>query len=333
MRKILYIILSSVFFWVACSKTNEIESQLTGRSIEISFSVNKFFGSKGAPRIPAVNPGSDAERQIGNLYLFLFNNAGANPSRYYINAATFAGGTWNAADKKVVLDMKQVEAGKRQVYVVANIDATMKNQLDAVSSVAELQNVFKTLAQPWSTNIGSPLLMSGNATHNFRLNHLLDHVVLIRAVAKVELNIKLSEKFQLKAIVNGGNLEGIKYKYVNFDKNTYIVKPAVKPNNPANSALDAWPQTGDWTLWGSSLNLPTPPDTGAGYTLDGEKVTELRLITYLNERDENGAVIEIVLPRIDEGFLPPPEFGPELYRLPLPEKILRNHWYQYDVTI
>ncbi|WP_394358364.1 hypothetical protein, partial [Porphyromonas gulae] len=29
----------------------------------------------------------------------------------------------------------------------------------------------------------------------------------------------------------------------------------------------------------------------------------------------------------------PPEFGPELYRLPLPEKVLRNHWYKYEVEI
>ncbi|PVZ04547.1 hypothetical protein C7382_1322, partial [Porphyromonas loveana] len=33
------------------------------------------------------------------------------------------------------------------------------------------------------------------------------------------------------------------------------------------------------------------------------------------------------------GNLPPPEFGPELYRLPLPEKVIRNNWYKYDLTI
>jgi hypothetical protein len=36
---------------------------------------------------------------------------------------------------------------------------------------------------------------------------------------------------------------------------------------------------------------------------------------------------------VDDGPLPPPEFGPELYRLPLPEKIERNNWYRYDIEI
>ena len=56
-------------------------------------------------------------------------------------------------------------------------------------------------------------------------------------------------------------------------------------------------------------------------------------ITYLNERDSKGATVEVALPRVDDGIFSSFEFGPELYRLPLPDKILRNHWYKYEVEI
>ncbi|KKC51911.1 major fimbrial subunit protein (FimA), partial [Porphyromonas gulae] len=139
-------------------------------------------------------------------------------------------------------------------------------------------------------------------------------------------------KFQTKAVVYQGNLTGHKYRYVNFDKDTYVVKPTTKPDNLISSANGVWPQITDWTVWGASLNASPAPDAGTDYTLDANgKVTALRIITYLNERDSKGAIVEIALPRVDDGTLPPPEFGPELYRLPLPDKILRNNWYKYDI--
>ncbi len=119
--------------------------------------------------------------------------------------------------------------------------------------------------------------------------------------------------------------------------NTYAVKPEIKTPNLVNSSTSTWPNTASWTTWGASLNsISNPPDTGTGYIISGEKVTTLKLITYLNERDETeaqNALIEIELPRVDSGPLPPPEFGPELYRLLLPKKIERNNWYRYDIEI
>ncbi len=331
-NRLLYVTLILSLLFIACSK-NDVPDTANNNPIEIYFRVidftqNNTRGTKEA--------GSDAEQKVNNLYLFLFDNAGANPERYYIENATFTGGTWDAAAMKVRLDMTQVNAGDRQVYVIANIDAALKASLDGVTSVAALQSVFKTTAQPWSSLIASPFLMTGNRAHNFAQNYQLDNVQLIRAVAKVEINIELSDKLQtIPADVQvGGNLGNFKYRYVNFDTRTYVVKPASKPDNIVNSTNDTWPIITGWTPWGASLNVTPAPDAGTGYILNSASgVTRLQIITYLNERDNKGAAIEIALPGVDDGELPPPEFGPELYRLPLPDKIQRNHWYKYNIQI
>lgn len=330
-KYLLYLSFLASLFFVSCSKT-PVEPT-TNKSIEISLRVHEFTKTRGVVWGER-NEGSNAERVITNLYLFLFDSTGANPTKYYIDGTTFSGGTWSLTDMKVKLDMTQAEAGERRVYVIANVDALLKTALDTVMTESSLQTVKRGTLQPWSTNIASPFLMSGNKTHNFIANYLLDNVALVRAVAKVELNISLSEKFQTMPTIISSSLSGFKFRYVDFDKETYVVKPTNKPDNLISSANNVWPQITDWTEWGASLNTSPVPDVGMGYTLDTDgKVIALRLITYLNERDTKGTVVEIALPRVDDGFLPPPEFGPELYRLPLPDKILRNHWYKYDVQI
>lgn len=323
--KLLYATLISGLLFAACIRENIGEPVADNKPIEISFRVVDFTQSEARS---TKSSGSQQEQSVDNLYLFLFNNAGTNPERYYIESATFAGGTWDAAGMKVKLDMTQTEAGARQVYAVANIDAAMKTALDGVAAVTAFQTVFRTTAQPWSPNIASAFLMTGNKSHNFAPDHLLDNVPLIRAVAKIELNVKLSALFRVT-----GN-DNYKHRLVNFDTRTYVEKPASKPDNLASSVGNAWPNLSDWTGWSNSLSGTPAPDAGLGYTTDASgKITALRLITYLNERDNKGAAIEIALPRVDDGELPPPEFGPELYRLPLPDKIQRNHWYKYDVEI
>ncbi|NLD24805.1 MAG: hypothetical protein GX670_11345 [Bacteroidales bacterium] len=82
----------------------------------------------------------------------------------------------------------------------------------------------------------------------------------------------------------------------------------------------------------------TQNDEIANYTLTGDKVTGLTITTYLNERDtynqENPRTsVELSLPYISDGPLPPPEFGDENYKLPLPTTIERNTWYVYDIEI
>lgn len=333
--KVLYITLLSGLLLAGCSKDNGMDPVLNNRGIELSFRVDDFI--RGAV-VRATDNGSTAEQAVTSLYLFLFDNTGANPVRYYIDGATFSGGTYSAADKKITLDMTQAEAGARQVHIVANC-GDLKTQLDGVTTVAGLQSVFRDTPQPWSANIASPILMSGSKTHDFRDvaggGFQLNSVPLTRAIAKIELNVKLTPGFQVVPTTNGGNITEYRYRYVDFDTRTYVVKPMpTKPANLGSSSANAWPNTAGWTPWGALLNGATPPDAGTGYTLDNNgKVTGLRLITYLNERDEAGAVVEIELPRVDAGPLPPPEFGPELYRLPMPDKIERNTWYRYDIEI
>lgn len=342
--KLLNITLLLGLLFAACSRENGMEPVLDDHPITLSFSVDdfnrgaNFKGNEvGGNSLRATDDGSTSEQDVNNLYLFLFDNTGANPIKYYIDAATFSGGTWvnSASEKKITLNLTQAEAGERQVHIIANC-ADLKTQLDGVTTVAGLQTVYRNTAQPWSTDINTPILMAGSATHNFiTQGHQLNSVHLIRAIAKIELNVTLTSGFQVVPTITSGNLAEYRYRYVNFDTRTYVEKPMPsKPNNLVSSSLDAWPATGSWTPWGASLNGSPLPDTGTGYILDaGGKVTGLKLITYLNERDEAGAVVEIELPRVDSGPLPPPEFGPELYRLPLPEKIERNMWYRYDIEI
>jgi hypothetical protein len=331
--KVLYITLLSGLLLAGCSKDNGMDPVLNNRGIELSFRVDDFL--RGAV-VRATDNGSTAEQAVTSLYLFLFDNTGANPVRYYIDGATFSGGTYSADEKKIILDMTQAEAGARQVHIVANC-GDLKTQLDGVTTVAGLQSVFRSTPQPWSADIASPILMSGSKTHDFRDvtggGFQLNSVSLTRAVAKIELNVTLTSGFQVVPTINGGNITEYRYRYVDFDTRTYVVKPATKPANLTSSSTDTWPNTGNWTHWGALLNGATPTDAGTGYTLSGGKVTGLRLITYLNERDEAGAVVEIALPRVDAGPLPPPELGPELYRLPMPDKIERNTWYRYDIEI
>lgn len=332
-KYLLYASFLTSFLLISCSK-NTPDVPEANRSIEISLRVDDFTQTGETVRKER-NQGSEAERLITNLYLLLFDPSGANPAKYYIAGNTFSGGTWHADDMKVKLDMTQSEAGERKVYVIANVDNTLKTALDAVVGESDLQAVKRSMAEPWSPGMSSPFLMSGNKLHNFSANYLLDNVPLCRAIAKIELNITLSEKFQILPAANGGNLADYRYRYVNFDRDTYVVKPLpTKPDNPVSSNDGAWPQIAGWMPWGTSLNVSPAPDAGSGYTMDsGGKIKSLRIITYLNERDKKGAAVEVALPRVDDGELPPPEFGPELYRLPLPEKVLRNHWYKYDITI
>ncbi len=237
-------------------------------------------------------------------------------NKYYIESPNFTGGSWNSTDNKVSLNLTQAEAGTRNVYIVANCSG-LKEKLDQVKLLSDLQNVFQTNEMPWSTILKTPILMSGNKTHNFNENYQLNNVKLIRAVAKVQLNVNLTSVHQGKPSSGEDNSDQYKYKFINFDKDTYVLKPTSKPDNLTSSSA--------WVSWNDDIT---------SYTLDADgKVTKLTLTTYLNERDNAGTSIELSLPYFDGGFLPPPEFGDETYKLQLPTKIERNHWYKYDIHI
>ena len=319
MKKYYYILLFTIttILLGACSSNDIPDGEVPNdkNTIEIGISSKNYTIHKTSTKLAmvrATDAGTDEEQKVENIYLFLFDNSGANAVKYYINSATFTGGTWSEADKKVTLAMTQAAAGERQVYVVANC-ADIQTALSGVTTVTQLQAVLKETAQPWSDNIKTPILMSGGATHNFVNNRVLSAVHLERAVAKVELKVKLQDAFQSVVTDNSGKTPEYRYRYVDFDKNTYVINPGSKTDALATS---------DWTDW-----------TYADVTVVEGKATDLKLTTYLNERFTTGAKIEIQMFYNDGGLLPPPEFGFETYTLPLPDEVVRNTWYKYDIEI
>lgn len=337
----LYIFLFVALLFVACSADEKVDGLQDKRKIEIAFSmpaysVERMDGTGGTRLTRSTDEGTTVERQIDDLYLLLFKEDGTDPLTYYINAAgdfSYEGkeGNWNGTTNTVKLELTQSEAGTRQVYVVANCRADLKTKLDAVTTVTgtgetALQNVLRDVLHPWSPTLTTPILMSGKAMHNFITNYQLSNVALTRAVAKLQLNITLTAQRQGAPTINEGipgdytTVHPYKYKLVDFDKNTYVLKPAP-------TKTDALASSADWINWDAVGAL-------SSYTLDGGgKVTTLSLSTYLNERDNAGTAVELQLPYYSGGTLPPPQFGNEGYKITLPTAVQRNHWYVYDVEI
>ena len=316
MKMNIYIIGFLSLLLTACSSDDiPVGDNFDTKNITLSFQVNSFV--KGSLK-SATDNGSIDEQAIENLYVFLFPTSGTQTFKsYYISSVSFTGGSWNSTDNKVSLNLTQAEAGNRNVYVVANCSSVLKTSLDGISTIAELQTALQSNETPWSAILTTPILMSGNKTHNFNTNYQLNNVLLIRAVAKVQLNVTLTSVHQGKPLSGEGGSDHYKYKFINFDKDTYVLKPTSKPDNLTSSSA--------WVSWNDAIT---------SYTLDSSgKVTNLTLKTYLNERDNAGTSIELSLPYFDGGFLPPPEFGDETYKLQLPAKIERNNWYVYDVEI
>ncbi len=314
MKKIAYITLFLSVLFISCSSDNTSNSDVENNNIELVLRVNSYI--KNVTKA-TTNQGTTEEQTVDNLYVFLFPPTTSSQTliKYYISTPEFTGGSWNDNDMKISLKLTQAEAGIRNVYIVANC-SSIKADLDAVTSLSQLQSVLQTTTNPWSPNIPSPILMSGNKTHDFNTNYQLNSIPLIRAIAKVELNIKLATEHQDLPIV--ASKAQYNYKYIDFDKNTYVLKLSGRTENLESSTA--------WTAWEAA-------GTTTSYVLDQGRVTNLTLVTYLNERDNAGSAIEISLPYQATGPLPPPEFGNETYKLLLPAKIERNNWYVYDVEI
>lgn len=309
MRKVnyIYLILFTALLFVACS-SDDMPEKSSDNKVELSYAISNFDISGVTTR--ATDVGSAAEQQVDNLYLFLFDAGGDNPIKYYVDNS-FSNGQWNTTEGKITLELTQAEAGTRQVYLVANVSPVIKTTLDGVSTLAALKAVKSTVNTPWSSTLTTPILMSGNATHNFVTNRILSSVPLTRALAKIELNVTLPAKHQDE------DASHYRYNFIDFDKNTYVLKPTAKTDELVTSGWQAWQAA----------------STVSSYTLTGGKVANLKVITYINERDNPGSYIDIQLPYNPGGPLPPPEFGGDTFKLPLPSKIERNHWYKFDITL
>ena len=268
------------------------------------------------------------ENEIENIYILMF---GDDVKRYYTKTATFSDGAWDKTSNNVKIKLPQSKAGQRDVYVIANVSDALKAVLDLVNDVDGLKNALETKATPWSgasagNNLKHPILMSGNKPHNFvTQGRVLSSVELIRAVAKVELNVKLPAKHQSK---NGSDY---KYNFVDFDKRTYVLENTNKPDDQKASTGNSADTPATWV----PFDADGTTDHVSSYEVDEVSglVTNLKIVTYINEKTNANSYIEIQLPYKDGGFLPPPEFGPETFILPRQGKIERNHWYKYDVDL
>lgn len=300
---------------MACSNDGDIyKYNIDNEKVELSVQIKNYV--KGSLK-SSTDAGSSEEQVIENLYVFLFPTTSLqNLKTYDISKSNFAGGSWSSAENKVRLDLTQAEAGDRDVCIVANYSPSLKTLLDTVTTIDGLRSLLQSNDKPWSPTLTTPMLMSGNTTHNFISNNQLNSVSLVRALSKVQLNIKLSSSHQ-DFPISAEDIAQYKYKIINFEKNTYIFKP-IAPKNELISLSS-------WSTWNDQIT---------SYTLDNQgKVTSLTLITYLNESENAETIIEFSIPYIDGGFLPPPEFGDETYKLHMPSKIERNHWYIYDIEI
>lgn len=349
MKRILYISLLAVLLFPACT-SEEVPGEDTGsENIELLFSVSNYqMTTVRAATRATQNAGSSFEQAIKDFYLFLFpeGTSTSQTRSYYVDAvagtviqvypATGSSGTYVATDKKVLLNLTQAEAGNRDVYIVANTagNTTLQTALDGVTTLSGLQALLSTEDTPWSPVLSTPILMSGSKSHNFMTTDRVlgtgaagnEPLRLVRALAKIELNITLKDEHKSTAIAD------YKYKYTNFHKETNVIKKVTSTGTDkyASSSTSVWPITTDWTPWGSALDAK---GVGSSHTVSGGVVTTLKLVTYVNERDGAGAAIEIEVPYNGSGPLPPPEFGPELYKLEFPEGIQRNYWYVHQIEI
>ena len=285
----------------------------------------------------ATDAGTTEEQAVSNLYLFLFDTVTPdNTESYYISGPTFADGSWTTgATGNIKLNLKQEDVGTRLVYIVANYGVGLDHA--NIKSENNLKEVVKTTDEPWSPTLTTPIIMEGSQTHDFITNRVLGgttatNIKLTRALAKIELNIDLEKSFQSPVANVDGKTSAYQYRFVNFDKETYVLNPGTKTENDLKTSHDNLATT--WFNW-----------TYDDITVDNNGVaTNLKLSTYLNERFKpgdnasiedklKGAYIEIRMIYNDGGLLPPPEFAPETYTFPTFGKVERNYKYVFDTSI
>ena len=298
MRYFTYIVLFTVLLF-SCAKEEGLDKP-DNKKVEILLSVNNY--TKSGETDGKKDPGTAAEREIRNLYLFLFSTSGAKTESYEITNTVFSGGQWSQTDGKITLALTQEAVGTRGVYIIANYDA-IKSKLSLVTKPEDLNDIFSTLNEPWSNQLTTPILMVGHKEHNFATSNILDKVSLERAIAKLKFMVTLSPTQQAAPGV-------YKYRYVNFATDTRALKDKTKSSSGFVAS--------DW----KNITLQ-----------DGSFSVE----TYLNENykaDESGRTrVEIIIPDKNDGLLPPPEFGDEVYRLLLPKEVERNTFYQYNISL
>lgn len=334
---ILIMVIAGLLF-ASCTKDNVSENPV---QVVIAFAPENYTDAAvfGNSRAATTRTTATAEEmKLTNAYIILFDNAGANPLKYYIEPGTNETDfqwIWGANTPTTQwarlkfypknnsgVYMTAAELGTRKIYLFANVNNALKTTLDGIATeTALISNHVVYTGEPWS--ITTPLLMEGFATHNFENEGAVTATIpLRRAVAKLEIDITLAGSYQ-STVTND-----YKYRYLQFGNQSYLLEHALPQvlgqvvNNPANG-----------TSWN---NIPAI----SLITNGGGKVTGIKLITYINEYKNSTTKdirpkVEIQLPYNDGGFLPPPEFGEEgdTYVLQLPIEVKRNHYYSYSVEV
>lgn len=314
--------------FVACD--NEDFSNLADDEIAISYALQNYVTVEGLSSsghniasMRNITAKEADENRIDNVYILLF---GKDVKRYYTSTTSFNEGEWNKKKNHVKIKLSQGKAGVRDVYIIANLSADLKESLDAVSDVADLKAVFETKGSPWSgtsdsDNLQYPILMSGMKNHNFigDDNRVLEDLPLVRAFAKVELKVSLPAKHR------SANESDYKYSFVDFDKRCYVVEKKDKQRDVVTSGN---PVDGKWINFTAS-----GADKVSSYKKEGGEITELTIVTYINETTNAKSYIELKVPYTDSGNQPPPEFGPATFILPRQGVIKRNYFYKYDVAL
>ena len=306
MNKIQYIFLFASLFFVACSSEDVPNNpQKNDRQIELRLNVKNFVGET---KTKAEFDANDDEKEIVNLNLFI--DTGSDWHSYYISGATFTGGTWETAgtQEKILLSLKPDEVGEATVYVVANA-----GELSGITSVSVLKSQLVATATSW-TELGTPLIMSGEGQHAFTANDpVLDAVTLTRAVAKAEVTVTLTQQYQSEVLTEYA------YSLLNFNKNTYLFGDAPSKTEALEGTGNEW------------IAIADPIET----VEEGGKITGFTFTTYLNERANATAghtTLELKLPFWDHGA-PPPQFLDDSLPIQFPTTIERNHYYKIAVTM
>lgn len=295
----------------SCSKDQVEQHQAKDKNIALRLMVQNYKGTELRSGFH-----SDAlESQITNLYIIIFAD---QVYTYDITETTVTGhngGTWNKEDGEILLGLTQDLVGEDcDVYVFANVDdAEIKDELEGVNNPDGLESIFIGNDNPWSNNFSTSLLMSGyKKNHNFITDPVLDKIEMERAVAKLQIEVELTEQYQSTTD------DDYKYRLRNFDKNSYLIQQEGKTNDLISQTAFA--------------------DIGGiiEFVKEGTVVTGLKLTTYLNERDiaaNDNIALDLILPFWDEGAPPPSFTDDDIYSIVIDKEIKRNHFYTYKVKM
>lgn len=286
--------------------------------ITITYNLSEFTPADGFSLRAAqtrATPTAEQEKEIQNLYLFLFSSDPNQVKRFYLQDPIGSGVGFEGQSGNIKLYLSPTETGVRDVYLVANC-ADLVSQLNTVKTAVELQAVLRpnTATALWETT--TPLLMSGKSlAHDFTTTPTLNNVTLTRAVAKLQIDVTLEN-----AAHQSATLADYAYQFKNFGAKTHVLEnEGDQPNSVSQTEWSAF-DAANTAIW----DIVTDGVTN--------KVQSFKLTTYINEYNSGpNASIQFKLPY--NPVMPPPYFMDEVYTIQLPSVVERNTLYHYKAVL